>query len=150
MTHARVLIIDTDRRLRTQLYTRLLDVDIFSDAVSNANEAIEYLRDRNYGLILLDLDLMNDEAFTVIDQVRLLPIADRPMVLATASRDGRTSVDPELVQIVIRKPLRLVEVADMIRSCVGSTRELMPRREERADRSFDLIGGDQGVVSLVT
>lgn len=40
MKYARVLIADTDRRLRSQLDARLLDVEVFSSCVSNANEAL--------------------------------------------------------------------------------------------------------------
>ena len=121
MRHARVLIADTDRRLRTQLYTRLLDVDVFSDSVSNANEAMECLRDRRYGVVLLDLEIGTHEAVAVIDYIRALPANGRPIVLATASKEVTLSLDADLVQIVIRKPLRLADVADMIRSCVYHT-----------------------------
>lgn len=149
MRHARVLIVDADRRLRSQLYTRLLDREVFSDSVSNGSEAFEYLRDRRYGLILLDLELGNDEAYRVIDAVRVLAVPERPMILATMGRDGKSSVDSDLVQIVMRKPLRLAEVADMIRSCVGSPADVMSRRQQRGDRAIEMIGGDQQIVSVV-
>jgi DNA-binding response OmpR family regulator len=149
MRHARVLIVDSDRRLRSQLYTRLLDVEVFSDSVSNANEALEYLRDRSYGLILLDLELPNDEAFSVMNNVRMIALAERPMILATAARDAKADIDPELVQIVMRKPLRLADVADMIRSCVGSARNVMAGSEQGSNGSIELIGGDQQIVSVV-
>ena len=118
MKHARVLIVDGDRHLRTQLYSRLLDVDVFSDSVSEGEDAIENLLDRRYGLILLDLDLPSHAAARVIDFVRSTPSSERPILLATAARESAPTLDPELVQIVIRKPLRLSEVAEMIRSCV--------------------------------
>lgn len=137
MRHARVLIVDGDRRLRSQLYTRLLDLEVFSDSVSNGSEAFEYLRDRSYGLILLDLELGNDEAYKIIDSVRVLSAAERPMVLATAARDSEPSIDSDLVQIVMRKPLRLGDVAEMIRSCVGSAVDRT--RDERSNGAIDLI-----------
>lgn len=151
MSSARVLIADGDRRLRTQLYTRLLDVDVFSDAVATANDALEYLRDRAYGLILLDLDLPNAEAYAVIDQLRLMTRPERPMVLATASREHQPTVDPDLVQIIMRKPLRLADVADMIRSCVGPTRiNNVPGGRQRSNGPIDLIGGHEQGIRVVS
>ena len=136
MKHARVLIADTDRRLRSQLYTRLLDVEVFSDSVSNANEAMEYLRDRRYGVVLLDLELGSHEPLAVIDFIRAIPASDRPIILATAAKEVSVNLDADLVQIVIRKPLRLADVADMIRSCVyhaPSTDDVVPGSDQGLD-----------------
>lgn len=140
MRHARVLIADTDRRLRTQLYTRLLDLDVFSDCVSNANEAMEYLRDRRYGVVLLDLEIGTHEAVAVIDFVRALPANGRPIILATAAKEVTLSLDADLVQIVIRKPLRLADVADMIRSCVyhaPSANDVVPGIDQGLDGAIE-------------
>lgn len=150
MTHARVLIADTDRRLRTNLYTRLLDADIFSDCVATANDAVEYLRDRPYGLVLLDLELPNGEGYALIDQIRVLPKPKRPMILATASRDLQFDVDPDLVQIIIRKPLRLADVADMIRSCVGSVGDAVTRTAKFVDRNGEIGLADEHRISIVS
>jgi DNA-binding response OmpR family regulator len=152
MTHARVLIADGDRRFRSQIHTRLVDVDVFCDCVSTASEALENLRDRRYGLVLLDLDLPNEESYVVIDELRLFASGERPMVLATASRNHQANVDPELVQIIMRKPLRLADVADMIRSCVGSVRAAhrVAGSDQRADRAIEVRSGDQDGVGIVT
>lgn len=151
MTHAhsRVLIADPDRRLRTQLDTRLLDLEVFSDSAATANEALELLRDRNYGLILLDLEMPNDEAYSLLDAVRRLPRAEQPMMVATASARAKPNVDPELVQIILRKPLRLADVAEIIRSCVGSARDAVAGSDKRVDGSIELIGGNEQVVGVV-
>lgn len=142
MGQARVLIVDDDRRLRSQLYTRLLDIDVFSDGVANASEAIEYLRDRHYGVVLLDIDLLNHEAYSVIDSIRAMSGADRPIILATAVRESSASLDADLVQIVIRKPLRLADVAEMIRSCVygGSDRKRVAGVDESGDAPLQVVG----------
>ena len=149
MKHARVLIADNDRRLRAQLYTRLLDIEVFSDSVSNISDAMEYMRDRKYGLVLLDLELPNGEAYGLIDQIRLLALVDRPMILATASRDLQPTIDPDLVQIIMRKPLRLADVADMIRSCLHSAIDAMSASDKRANGRIELTGGDEQPVRVV-
>jgi hypothetical protein len=74
------------------------------------------------------------------------------MVLATASRNHQANVDPELVQIIMRKPVRLADVADMIRSCVGSVRAAhrVSSRDQRGDRAVEMRRGDEDGVSVVT
>ena len=152
MNSARVLIADGDRRFRSQLYTRLLDLDLFSDCVATANDAVEYLRDRTYGLVIVDLELPNGEGYAVLDELRLVANTSRPMVLVTASRDNQASVDPDLVQIIMRKPVRLADVADMIRSCVGSTGggDSVSRAAKSGDGAIDLSRGDQNGVGIVS
>lgn len=150
MSNARVLIADTDRRLRASLYKRLLDAGIFSDCVATANDAIECMRDRAYGLVLLDLELPDGAGYALIEQIRVLPRTERPMILATASRDLQPGVDPELVQIIIRKPLRLIDVAEMIRACVGSVGNSVARGAKGADRGGEIAGPDEHGVRIVS
>ena len=149
MTRARVLIADADQRLRSQLFTRLLDVEVFSDAASSANEGFDFLRDRSYGLAVIDLDLPNGEAYALLDRIKDLSRDDRPMVMATVSRQPQAAVDPDVVQIVMRKPIRLVEVAEMIRSCLDSRADAMARRAQRARRSVELSSGNEEPVRVV-
>jgi DNA-binding NtrC family response regulator len=149
MTRARVLIADADQRLRSQLFTRLLDVEVFSDAASSANEGFDFLRDRSYGLAVIDLDLPNGEAYALLDRIKDLSRDDRPMVMATVSRQPQAAVDPDVVQIVMRKPIRLVEVAEMIRSCLDSRADAMARGAQRARRSVELSSGNEEPVSVV-
>jgi DNA-binding NtrC family response regulator len=149
MTPARVLIADSDQRLRSQLYTRLLDVEVFADAASSANEGFDFLRDRSYGLVIVDLDLPNGEAYALLERIKLLPGDDRPMVIATLKREPQAVVDPEVVQIVMRKPIRLLEVAEMIRSCLDSRADAMARRAQRTRRSFELSAGNEEPVRVV-
>ncbi len=72
------------------------------------------------------------------------------MVLVTAARDAKAGIDGDLVQIVMRKPLRPADVADIIRSRVSSTRNAMTRRGEGADGRLELLGGDEQVVGVVS
>ena len=53
-------------------------------------------------------------------------LAPRPMVLATTGSDGRPSVDSELVQIVLRKPFSIEDLAEIIRSCIVASRVARP------------------------
>ena len=117
----RVLVADSAERVRTELHQALLNREIFCDCAISAGNAIACMRESDYALILLDLALPNAGAAAVLEEIRSLPAASRPIVLATAPRAdlGRES-ESELVHIVLRKPLRIIEVAEMIHACVES------------------------------
>jgi DNA-binding response OmpR family regulator len=122
-SHSRVLIADNDAELRRQLYSRLLELDVYSDCVADGKVALQFLRDRSYAMVILDLTIAKVEALKIIEGIGELPPERRPMILATTGSDGRPSLDSELVQIVLRKPFSLEDVSAIIRSCIVSVRE---------------------------
>ena len=114
----RVLIAENDPRVRTEIQNKFLEAGIFCDSVGTPDEAIDLLSKAPYALMLLDLDLTEDEGDSTLDRIRSMPDDARPIVLATTSRSGARTVDVDLVQMIIRKPLRLSDLAEMIRSCL--------------------------------
>ena len=123
LDESRILVAETDTTLRRELYKALLDLDLFSDSAAEGNEALSRLKEHKYAVVLLDLTLPNVGAYELLDFIRTLPTTDQPIVLAIAPAGARQPVDHEIVQIVIRKPVRVVEVSEMVRSCVrGSKR----------------------------
>ena len=123
----RVLIAENDAHLRSQIQNRFLEAGIFCDSVGTPSDAIELLRKGRYALMLLDLDIGEDEGDATLDYVRSLADEARPIVLATTSRSGSRSVDVDLVQMIIRKPLRLSDLVEMIRTCLlGQARGRRP------------------------
>ena len=122
-SQSRVLIADGDADLRRRMFKCLLELDVFSDCVADGQATLEYLRERPYAMVILDLTIPKADAVTIVDAIGTLPPESRPMVLATTGSDGRPSLDSELVQIVLRKPFALEEVAAIIRSCIVSVRE---------------------------
>jgi CheY-like chemotaxis protein len=114
---ARVLIADGDEQLRALLYKELLDRDVFCDCAVSARDALEQLAQRHYSLIVVHLEMENSTA--VIDVIRARPVRERPMVIATADvRTPKDQVDTEIVQIIVRRPVRIGELAGLIRSCI--------------------------------
>ncbi|MEA2570506.1 MAG: hypothetical protein QOI24_2507 [Acidobacteriota bacterium] len=120
---SRVLIADSDAELRRQMFSRLLELDVFSDSAADGEEALQRIRERDYAMLILDLTIAKVEALKIIDVVAELPADRRPMILATTGSDGRPSLDSELVQIVLRKPFSLEDVSAIVRSCIISVRE---------------------------
>lgn len=126
-SHApRVLIADSDPHLRQLLYSALLAVDVFSDSVSNVPDALQRIREEPYGVIVVDVGLPGGNAEQVVSAIAEVRYARRPVVLVLASNPAAArSLDVDIVQIVLRKPLALRQTVALIRSCVTSASFVM-------------------------
>jgi two-component system response regulator ResD len=117
----RVLIADADPPLRQQLFSALLEVDIFSDSVASTSEAVEKLDSERYGLIVVDVALPPGDVERVIARIQQMPPADRPVVLVLAAKpEAARTLDVDIVQIVLRRPVLLRQLVDLVRSCLRS------------------------------
>lgn len=117
----RVLIADGDAAVRQQLFSTLLAFDIFSDAVASCADGLARLAEERFGVVVADISLPDVDR--IIDRIALMPAAERPVVLVLASNpEAARSLDVEIVQIVLRKPINLSQLADVVRSCVRSAR----------------------------
>jgi CheY-like chemotaxis protein len=98
----------------------LLDRGMFCDCVSTAGDAIARLAEQPYALIVLDFSLPQAGAVAVIESLRSMAAAERPMVIATATIQG--APDSDLVQMVFRRPPRVRDVADVVHACLVQVR----------------------------
>ncbi|MDP9190624.1 MAG: hypothetical protein M3P06_02835 [Acidobacteriota bacterium] len=118
---SRVLIADGDAGLRQQLFTALLDLDVYSDLVSNTDDALSKLADQEYGVVVADVALPFGDVERVIAHIGRMPTALRPVVLVLAANpESARSLDVEIVQIVLRRPVNLPQLVDVVRSCIRS------------------------------
>ena len=123
----RVLLVDGDELVRALMSKALLDRDVFCDSAVSARDALAQLAARPYALVLLHLEMEGAES--VLDAIRAMSFPRRPIVLVTAEvRSPKDTIDTELVQIIIRRPLRVAEVAGMIRACL----DFVPKSEDDA------------------
>lgn len=114
---SRVLLVDADEQVRALLSRALLDRDVFCDTAVSVRDALVQLGERRYALMLLHLEMPGTE--DVLECIRSMPASRRPMILMTAERrSSKDAIDTELVQIIIRRPLKIAEVAGMIRACL--------------------------------
>jgi DNA-binding response OmpR family regulator len=137
-TQSRVLIADGDAVLRRQLYKRLLDHDVFSDCVPDGVSALRALDERPYTMVILDIGLEKADGYQVLDRIRSIANAERPVVLITVTTQDPRMLDTELVQVVLRKPLRINEITDLVRSCLrtmGDDTILRRQRSKREERN---------------
>ena len=127
MTHnSRVLLVDADEQVRALLSRALLDRDVFCDAAVSVRDALAQLGQRRYALMLLHLEMPGVEG--ILDCIRSMAPDRRPMAMITADvRSSKDAIDTELVQIIIRRPLKIAEVAGMIRACL----EFVPEDDQR-------------------
>lgn len=119
---SRVLIADRDPSLRQLLFSRLLDLDLFSDCVANGKDALEKLADSTYAVAIIDVTLTPPvDALQVIRKVAELDAETRPVVLVLAEHpEAARTLDVEIVQIILRKPIDIHQLADLVQSCVRS------------------------------
>ena len=114
---SRVLLVDADEQVRALLSRALLDRDVFCDTAVSVRDALVQLGERRYALMLLHLEIPSVE--DVLGCIRSMPASRRPMIMMTAElRSSKDTIDTELVQIIIRRPLKVAEVAGMIRACL--------------------------------
>jgi len=127
----RVLIADSDPQLRHLVFSELLAVDVFSDCVSNVADALEKLREEPYGVVVVDVGLPGGDAEQIVAQIGELPRNERPVVLVLATNPtSARSLDVDIVQIVLRKPIALRQTVELIRSCVNSASARMAPPED--------------------
>ncbi|HEY0140510.1 MAG TPA: response regulator [Thermoanaerobaculia bacterium] len=136
---SRVLIADRDSSLRQSLFSRLLDLDLFSDCVSNGNDALEKLGEVGYAVAILDITLAGPDTLQVIQKIAELDPATRPVVLVLAEQpEAARTLDVEIVQIILRKPIDIQQLAELVQSCVRSA-----ARTRTAITASHAPGGDQ-------
>jgi DNA-binding NtrC family response regulator len=111
----RVLIVEEEETLRRRLYGRLLDRDIFSDPVASGKHALDQLAERPYAVMVLDLSIRDIDVAQLLERVAVMPA--RPVVIAIASTENLRKLDTEVVQIVVRQPVRIGNLIDLIESC---------------------------------
>ena len=135
---SRVLVADGDAVLRRQLYKRLLDYDVFSDCVPDGIAALRALDERHYTMVILDLGLERVDGYQVLDRIRSMPYKDRPVVLVTMTGQDARQLDVDIVQVILRKPLRIGDITDLVRSClrtIGDDTLLRRQKSNSAARS---------------
>lgn len=118
----RVLLAESEERVRTALFRALLARDVFSDCVASGGDAIQRLHERSYALVMLDCALPRAGAAAVIEALREMPAESRPIVIAVAANSDARDVDSDMVQMILRKPLRIDEASEMVRACLTQKR----------------------------
>lgn len=126
----------------------MLDADLFSDCVATAGEALQKIEEESYGLIIADLGLP-DGVERVVQCIARMDRARRPIVLVLAANpEAARSLDVDIVQIVLRRPVDLRQLVDLVRNCLRVSTTPGERTNGNGDDDGDGDGGHrQGVTS---
>ena len=65
-----VLIVDDDEAVRTMLYKIMISNDFDVDQASNGEEALKAIEEKDYDLMLLDINMHGIDGFEVINRIR--------------------------------------------------------------------------------
>ena len=106
---------------------------MFSDCESTAAAAVEKLGEFPYTVVIVDAGLPGGVEH-VIARISQLPRIGRPIVLVLApTAEAGRSLDVDIVQIVLRRPVEISQVVDLVRSCMRSVGD---------EKRQDLAGGE--------
>jgi DNA-binding response OmpR family regulator len=94
------------------------------------------LSTETYGVVLLDIALPGGNPEDVVEVIAALSHEARPVVLVMASNplSGRT-LDVDVVQIVLRKPIGLRQTVALIESCLRNASAVRTASAEDGDHA---------------
>jgi DNA-binding response OmpR family regulator len=143
----RVLIIEDHDVLRAMMFTILRHQPLGVDTAASAEEAIEMVRNCDYALMLVDMDLANGEAEPFLRRFRDEHPDANTFVIAVRDPKKSTLADAGIVSAVVSKPLEIDILADLVRECAAvvpppdEPKSCPPAENDvrnRFDRSSDL------------
>ena len=114
---ARVLIIEANDALRVMLFTVLRHQPLAVDSVSNCDDAMEKVRSCDYAMILLDLNLPDEESDEFLRRFREFRPESTSFILAVRDPRVDLTIDPQMVNAIVNKPVELDTLADVVREC---------------------------------
>ena len=122
MEKPHVLLVD-DNEATCTLITALLQRDFEIDTVNDGFDAIEKLKTKNYGAILLDLRMPHLDGYGVLDHLRehrpsLLP----SVIILTASLAPKELARVRAYDIcaVVAKPFEVESLLALVKQCAGT------------------------------
>ncbi len=117
MTAAHVLIVDDEKNIRLTLTQTLVPMGLEVKAAINGEEAMEYLLEQHFDLVMLDLRLPGVDGMAVLRWIR--ERQDQvPVALMSAHGDISTAVEAMKLGAVdfLQKPFSPTEVRNLVRS----------------------------------
>jgi CheY-like chemotaxis protein len=117
-----VLLVD-DNEATAALITALLQREFVIEIASDGYAALEKLKTRNYGAILLDLRMPHLDGFGVLDHLREHSPETVKRVLVVSAALGPREVERLQdydVCGVIRKPFEVEVLLDAVKTCAGT------------------------------
>src|SRR4051812_43578834 len=119
----RILIVDDDDAIRALLFTILRRRGFAVDVTKNGVEAMNRLRHCRYAVMLLDLMMPMKSGWEVMDELKSLSAAARPVVVVLTAGNDPRDLDPALVAASIAKPFEVNLLVETIAACTNALEE---------------------------
>jgi DNA-binding response OmpR family regulator len=115
MTRKPVLIVDDEKNIRLTLSQSLESLELETDTAVNGEEALAKLKDKDYGLVLLDLRLPGMDGMEVLRRLREIR-PDVQVIIITAYGTIESAVDAMKLGAVdfIQKPFSPKEIRGLV------------------------------------
>jgi DNA-binding response OmpR family regulator len=114
---ARVLVIEANDALRVMLFTVLRHQPLNVDTAGSADDAIEKVMSCDYALILLDMNLPDGDSEDFLRRFRDFRPESTSFIIAVRDPRIDISLDPQMVNAIVDKPLEIDTLADVVREC---------------------------------
>jgi CheY-like chemotaxis protein len=126
----RILLVDDNVTLRSAMRGLLTSLGYLVDVASNGQEAVEAATDREYGVVMLDIQMPEMDGFEAARSIRSDGRGrDRTWIVGlSAEGDEGVSLEAAGMDAYLMKPLRISELIDIL----GKFR-LSRRRGSRED-----------------
>lgn len=133
MSKKRILVVDDEKLIVKGIRFSLEQDDMEVDCAYDGEEALEYARNQEYDLVLLDVMLPKLDGFEVCQQIR--EFSDMPVVMLTAKNDDMDKIlGLEYgADDYITKPFNILEVKARIKAIMRRT---MKKEESHTGRTL--------------
>jgi len=117
--HKRVLIVDDDPDVRKLIASALTPHGLIVDSAGDGEEALGYLRENAYAVILLDLLMPKLDGFGVLAAMKADGMQSPPVVLVVTGADRAVveRLDAQRIHGIVRKPFDIDDLATLIVAC---------------------------------
>ncbi len=116
-SEARVLIVEDNDAVRVILFTVLRHQPLGVDTATTADEAMEKVRQCDYALIILDMNLPDGQSEEFLKRFRDFRPQSTTFILAVRDPRVDLTLDPGMVNAIANKPLEIDTLADVVREC---------------------------------
>lgn len=118
----RALVVEDDAAIR-RLVEKLLRRESFEiDLAADGRIAVEKLKANTYDVIVLDLMIPEISGFEIIEFLKRESITCPVAVVSAVSQQALTSLDLNVVKVVISKPFDVDEFARAIKGLIADAR----------------------------
>lgn len=115
----RILVVDDDPGVRGLLTSVLTHRGLIVDAAPGGDEALAFLREHQYAVIILDLLMPVVDGFAVLRGMEAVDVQAPPVVLVVtgAEREVVEQLDAQRIHGIVRKPFDPEELASLVVAC---------------------------------